>query len=72
MGIRLARQWQGKTRLRSGLVRNGPPLAYETTANLKQDFSDSDIPYAVDIVEWTSCSEQFRELIAQNKFQLTL
>ena len=43
------------------------PLSFEARANLKLAFSESNIPYCVDLVEWASLSEGFRKLIAQDK-----
>jgi type I restriction enzyme S subunit len=43
------------------------PLTYEASAQLRQDLSDSDIPYAVDLVDWATCSASFRRIIEQDK-----
>ena len=43
------------------------PLTYEASAQLRQDFSDSDIPYSVDLVDWATCSASFRRIIEQDK-----
>lgn len=43
------------------------PLPYETSARLRQDFSDSDIPYPVDVVDWATCSASFRRIIEQDR-----
>jgi hypothetical protein len=43
------------------------PLSFEARANLKLAFSESNIPYCVDLVEWATLSEGFRKLIAQDK-----
>jgi predicted nucleotidyltransferase len=43
------------------------PLSYEVSARLRQDFSDSDIPYPVDVVDWGTCSASFRLIIEQDK-----
>lgn len=45
-------------------------LAYETAAALRQAFSDSDIPYVVDVIEWVLTSDSFREIIAREKVVL--
>lgn len=41
------------------------PLSFEARANLKLAFSESNIPYCVDLVEWASLSPGFRQLVAQ-------
>ena len=43
------------------------PLSFEARANLKLAFSESNIPYCVDVVEWVSLSEGFRKLVVQDK-----
>jgi predicted nucleotidyltransferase len=43
------------------------PLSFEARANLKLAFSESNIPYCVDLVEWATLSEGFRKLITQDK-----
>lgn len=43
------------------------PLSHEARANLKLAFSESNIPYCVDLVEWASLSEAFRKLVEQDK-----
>ncbi len=43
------------------------PLSFEARANLKLAFSESNIPYCVDVVEWVTLSEGFRKLVEQDK-----
>jgi type I restriction enzyme S subunit len=43
------------------------PLPYEVSAQLRQDFSDSDIPYTVDLVDWATCSTGFRAIIERDR-----
>ena len=42
-------------------------LPYETSAHLRQDLSDSDIPYSVDVVDWATCGAGFRDIIERGK-----
>lgn len=39
------------------------PLSLETLGNMKDDFSESDLPYRVDLVDWARTSETFRQII---------
>ena len=48
------------------IVIGDEPLALGTLANLRDAFDDSDLPFAVDIIEWSSASEAFRRVIAEN------
>ncbi len=43
------------------------PLDLIILAALSDDFSDSDLPFKVDVVDWTTTSEAFRAIIAQDK-----
>lgn len=60
----------GKARATSDLdlcVVGEVPLPYETSARLRYDFSESDIPYTVDVVDWATTSESFRKIIERDK-----
>lgn len=46
------------------------PLDITTIANVSDAFSQSDLPYKVDLVEWATTSESFRNMILQNKIVL--
>lgn len=39
------------------------PMASETIEALKEDFSESDLPFRVDVVEWLNISDEFRRVI---------
>lgn len=57
---------KGKARTFSDLdlaVLGDQPLTLSTRADLAEDFSESDLPYKVDIVDWATTSERFREII---------
>lgn len=41
------------------------PLPLSVSANLKDDFSESDLPWKVDVVDWAVTSESFQDLIRQ-------
>jgi type I restriction enzyme S subunit len=43
------------------------PLSLETAAHLRMDFSESDLPYLVDLVDWTRTSPAFRRIIEADK-----
>jgi len=43
------------------------PLAATVLTALQEDFSDSDLPWKVDVVEWAATSEAFRQIIAREK-----
>ena len=42
------------------------PLALETLANLREDFSESDLPMRVDIVDWATTDPEFKKIIEAN------
>lgn len=41
------------------------PLTIRELTQLELAFSDSDLPFKVDIVDWASCSESFKQIILQ-------
>ena len=43
------------------------PLDFQTLGSLRDDFSESNIPYKVDVVDWAIISETFREIIRKDK-----
>lgn len=43
------------------------PLALDVSASLSNDFSESDLPWKVDVVDWATTSELFRKIIEQAK-----
>lgn len=47
-------------------------LSTGTVADLRQAFSDSDLPYKVDLVLWSETSENFRQLIANSHVVIRL
>jgi type I restriction enzyme S subunit len=43
------------------------PLPLAVHAALQDDFSESDLPWKVDIVDWASTSDTFREIIRRDR-----
>lgn len=48
----------------------GRPLTLNEFAILAEAFSDSDLPYRVDIVDWFTTDDRFRRLIAAERLPL--
>jgi len=46
------------------------PLPLGIGAALSEDFSESDLPWRVDVVDWATTSPTFRTIIEQNKVVL--
>ena len=46
------------------------PLDWSVSAALADDFSESDLPFKVDIVDWATTSEVFRKIIEADKVVL--
>ena len=46
------------------------PLPLETSGALRDDFSESDLPFKVDIVEWAKTAPAFRTIIMAHKVVL--
>lgn len=56
----------GKARRFSDLdlvVMGDAPLGLSTMAALTEDFSESDLPFKVDVLDWAVASSSFREII---------
>jgi len=43
------------------------PLSFSLLGAMAEDFSDSDLPWKVDVVDWATTSESFRKIIEQDK-----
>jgi len=46
------------------------PIAPDTMMKLKLDFSGSDLPWRVDILDWSQTSEAFRQSISAEMMPL--
>lgn len=49
----------------------GRRLTLDETATLAEAFSESDLPYRVDIVDWPSIDDHFRHMIEGERIALT-
>lgn len=45
-------------------VMGEKPLELSVLSALQYDFSESDLPYRIDLVDWATTSPEFREMIA--------
>jgi predicted nucleotidyltransferase len=64
----------GKARNTSDLdlcIRGENPLGLGKLSDLKDAFSESNIPYKVDVVEWVKLPESFQKSIQENHILLT-
>ncbi len=43
------------------------PLSLQVSGALADDFAESDLPFKVDVVDWATTSESFREIIGRDK-----
>ena len=43
------------------------PLDLSLSAALADDFSESDLPFKVDVIDWASTSEAFRKIIERDR-----
>ena len=46
------------------------PIPLSIVSALRDDFSESDLPWKVDIVDWSLLDEAFRQIITQDKVVL--
>jgi len=64
---------KGKVKTYSDLdlaVITDKPLSFRVLGDLSEAFSESDLPWKVDIVDWATTSESFRKIIEQDKIIL--
>lgn len=64
---------QGRAKPYSDLdlaVMGEQSLSLVTLAALADDFAESDLPIRVDIVDWATTKDNFRQIIARNKVVL--
>nr|WP_283095776.1 nucleotidyltransferase domain-containing protein [Komagataeibacter oboediens] len=62
----------GKTKLFSDLdlaVMGDEPLPLETRARLEEAFSESDLPWKVDVLDWAQAEWDFQQVIVE-KYQV--
>ncbi len=48
------------------------PLPLDVSAHLREDFSESDLPWRVDVVDWATTSTAFREIIQRDRVVLAV
>ncbi len=49
------------------VVMSHQPLSLKISANLSDDFAESDLPWKVDVVDWASTRASFRAIIERHK-----
>lgn len=48
-------------------IISNTPLSLSQLATVAEAFSESDLPWKVDLIDWSTTSEQFRQIIRQQK-----
>lgn len=48
------------------------PLPLDVSAAMREDFSESDLPWKVDVLDWATTSASFRKIIARDRVLLDL
>jgi type I restriction enzyme, S subunit len=43
------------------------PLSFTILGLMAEDFSESDLPWKVDVVDWSTTNEAFRKIIEKDK-----
>lgn len=46
------------------------PLALKRMALMREDFSESDLPYKIDLVDWSLISKEFKQLIQKESVEI--
>ncbi|MFC0308766.1 nucleotidyltransferase family protein [Gallibacterium trehalosifermentans] len=47
------------------VIMSDTPLSLRRLCDVENAFSDSDLPYTVDVVDWAATSAEFQKIIAQ-------
>ncbi|GBR54612.1 DNA polymerase beta subunit [Acetobacter pomorum] len=47
-------------------IMGDEPLALETRARLEESFSDSDLPWKVDVLDWAQVDADFKRIISNS------
>jgi predicted nucleotidyltransferase len=61
---------QGTARRYSDLdlaIITDAPLSFDVSGAMKEDFSESDLPFRVDILDWAVTQDNFRAIVARDK-----
>lgn len=64
---------RGRTEKNSDLdlvIMTDKPLPVLTLADLKEAFSESDLPFRVDVVDWACTKESFRKIIEKQAVRI--
>lgn len=48
-------------------IKTDEPLGFDVLAQLQEDFTESDLPWKVDVVDWAVTSTSFRQIIERDK-----
>ena len=51
-------------------IKADKPLGLNLMSALAEDFSESDLPWKVDVVDWSTTNPDFRKIIDQDKMVL--
>jgi len=71
VGFRVAGYQPGAALFRSRLaIDAGRPLTLDEAASLADEFSESDLSYRVDVVDWRAIDDRFRQIIARERVPL--
>jgi predicted nucleotidyltransferase len=46
------------------------PLPFEVSGEMAEDFSESDLPFRVDILDWATTQDSFRRIVERDKVVL--
>ena len=49
-------------------IMGDDPLSFECLAHLRDAFSESNLPYKVDVIDWATLKPAFRAIIAAEKW----
>ncbi len=51
-------------------IMSKEPLSYTTMGNVRDEFSLSDLPFKVDIIDWSTITADFRAIIQEGSVEI--
>jgi predicted nucleotidyltransferase len=51
-------------------IKGKKPLSFTLIGNLRDEFSESNLPYKIDVVDWFSLDEEFKKIVTREGVEL--
>ena len=51
-------------------IMSNDRIPFESLGHLRDEFSLSDLPYKVDVIDWTAITPEFRKIVSENNIDI--